>query len=189
MAFDFEDHPFWDFSLKVYSSEGVGEACIALQERRGVDVNLILFGAWNGASGRGRLSAAELGAAVAAAETWNREIVQTLRAVRDRLKGGVEPVPKPRSDALRKQVLKTEIDCEHAEQLALARTVERQAQADLSPERRAADAAANIAAYFRRHGFAPEAEDIADMARVLDAALPEIGADEMTVLCLKAAAE
>ena len=52
----FEDHPFWDFSLHTYSAEGVGEACIALQERRGVDVNLILFCAWNGASGRGVLS-------------------------------------------------------------------------------------------------------------------------------------
>lgn len=186
MALEFDGHPFWDFSLKVYSSEGVGAACIALQERRGIDVNLVLFNAWNGASGRGVLSQRELDAALAAAAAWNRDIVCGLRAVRDRLKGGIAPVPKERGDALRKRILKIEIDCEHAEQLALASAVERPAQADIPTAQRAEDAVANITAYFRRHGFTPDADDIAYMALILHAAFPEIGIADLEEMCRKA---
>ena len=31
---DFLPHPFWNFSLEIYSGEGVAEACLDLQERR-----------------------------------------------------------------------------------------------------------------------------------------------------------
>ena len=65
-AFRFENHPFWDFSLRVYGSDGVPAACIALQERRGIDVNLLLFSAWIGESGRGVLAESDLDATLAA---------------------------------------------------------------------------------------------------------------------------
>jgi hypothetical protein len=50
-----------------YSSDGVGLACIAPRQRRGIDVNPVLLRAWNGASGRDRLSTKEPGATLAAA--------------------------------------------------------------------------------------------------------------------------
>ena len=53
--FCFEDHPFWEFSLRVYGNGGVPTACLALQERHAIDVNLLLFCAWIGESGRGIL--------------------------------------------------------------------------------------------------------------------------------------
>ena len=40
------------FALKVYASEGVPPACLLLQERAGVDVNLLLFAAYAGAGGQ-----------------------------------------------------------------------------------------------------------------------------------------
>ena len=52
---DFPDHPFWDFSLIVYMTPGVGPACVALQEAHELDVNIVLFCLWAGASGRGAL--------------------------------------------------------------------------------------------------------------------------------------
>ena len=39
---------FWRFSLALYARPGVAEALIALQDRAGLDVNLILFGLWVG---------------------------------------------------------------------------------------------------------------------------------------------
>jgi len=185
----FEEHPFWNFSLKVYGSEGVGQACIALQERRGIDVNLVLFCVWNGASGRGVLTGGELIAALSAVEAWNRDIVVGLRAIRDRLKPGVPPIPKERGDALRKRILKIEIDCEHAEQLALAHAVDRQAATNLPPARRAEDAVANVTAYFRRHGFAPDAQDATHTAHILNAAIREIGTTELEEMCRMAAGQ
>ncbi len=186
MTLEFEDHPFWDFSLRVYGSADVPAACLALQERRGIDVNVMLFCAWNGESGRGRLTDAELDSALAAVETWSREVVCALRAVRNRLKGGLAPVPRDRSDALRRRILKLEVDCEHAEQLALAGAVDR-AAAPAPEAGRADDAAANVTAYFRRHGFVPDDADAAQTAIVLDAALPGIGRAGMEARCREAA--
>ena len=53
MSVSFPEHPFWDFSLSVYSTEGVPAACLVLQDHHQVDVNVILFCCWLGASGRG----------------------------------------------------------------------------------------------------------------------------------------
>ncbi len=52
---DYPDHPFWDFSLEVYGAEGVPPACLALQEAHQLDVNIVLFCCWTGATGRGAL--------------------------------------------------------------------------------------------------------------------------------------
>jgi uncharacterized protein (TIGR02444 family) len=186
-AFRFEDHPFWDFSLRVYGSAGVAAACIALQERRGIDVNLLLFSAWIGESGRGVLAESDLEAALAAAAAWNRDIVCALRVVRNRLKGGMPPIPTERSDVLRKMILEIEVKSEHVEQITLAAAVTRPANPALAAERRGDDAVANVAAYFRRHGFTPDAEDAKQVAIVLDPAVPEIGRAALEEKCRAAA--
>ena len=51
---------FWAFSLEFYARPGVAEACLALQDRHGLDVNILLLCCWLGWSGRGRLSPADL---------------------------------------------------------------------------------------------------------------------------------
>ena len=186
-AFRFEDHPFWDFSLRVYGSDGVPAACIALQERRGIDVNLLLFCAWIGESGRGVLAESDLEATLAATTAWNRDIVCGLRVVRNRLKGGILPIPTDRSDVLRKMILEIEVKSEHVEQIALAAAVTRLADPALAAERRCDDAVINVAAYFRRHGFTPDAEDARQMAIVLDPAFPEFDRAALEERCRAAA--
>jgi uncharacterized protein (TIGR02444 family) len=185
-AFRFEDHPFWDFSLRVYGSAGVAAACIALQERRGIDVNLLLFSAWIGESGRGVLAESDLEAALAATTAWNRDIVCALRVVRNRLKGGMPPIPTERSDILRKMILEVEVKSEHVEQIALATAVTRPADPAIAAERRCDDAVMNVAVYFRRHGFAPDAEDTGQVAIVLNSAFPEIGLAALEEKCRSA---
>ena len=83
---DFLPHPFWNFSLELYAGEGVAEACLDLQERRGCDVNILLFCCWLGASGRPTLTADRLRALLKASDAWQAEIVRPLRAVRRLLK-------------------------------------------------------------------------------------------------------
>ncbi|MDP1749408.1 MAG: TIGR02444 family protein, partial [Reyranella sp.] len=78
---DFLPHPFWNFSLEIYGGEGVAEACLDLQERRGCDVNILLFCCWLGASGRPTLTADRLRAILKASDAWQAEIVQPLRRV------------------------------------------------------------------------------------------------------------
>ena len=52
-------NPFWTFSLALYDQPGVAAACIELQDRHGLDVNLVLFACY--ASARGiRLAPADI---------------------------------------------------------------------------------------------------------------------------------
>src|SRR5262249_61394116 len=44
--------PFWRFSLQFYRQPKVADACIALQEEAGGDVNLLLFLLWHAAQKR-----------------------------------------------------------------------------------------------------------------------------------------
>ena len=70
MALQFEDHPFWDYSLAVYGKDGVPAACLALQERHPIDVNVILFCSWVGHSGHGVMSEVELARTLDAVSEW-----------------------------------------------------------------------------------------------------------------------
>ena len=49
---DFPDHPFWDFSLRVHGADGVAGACLDLQDAHQLDVNIVLYCCWIGATGR-----------------------------------------------------------------------------------------------------------------------------------------
>jgi len=116
----FPDHPFWDFSLATYGRNGVADACLALQEAHGADVNILLFCAWAGCNGV-RLDRAQIEAARRAVRGWHEEIVRPLRSVRRRLKSPLDGSPPSElQSALRARIQKIEIDAEHVEQLRLA---------------------------------------------------------------------
>lgn len=180
MAALFEDHPFWDFSLAVYGAPGVSDACIALQERHRLDVNMLLFCAWHGASGRGALDDRAVAAALDAARAWNERVVCGLRAVRRWIKETPTGIDPALADALRRRIVAVEVDCEHAEQLALARAVARPAPSVLpSPPERANAIAASLAAYLGRHQARVGSDDVALLARIVGAALPGMDAGEV----------
>lgn len=183
MSVDFPEHPFWDFSLGVYMAEGVGQACIALQDRHGVDVNVLLFCCWLGASGRGAASPRDLESTLAAVAVWNREVVCGVRAVRQRLKGGVPPAPVELSEPLRRRIAKIEVDLEHVEQLMLASSVDRRPDESLGQERRAADAVANVAAYFAAIGARLRVDDGGHLARILGVAFTAVAPARIAELC------
>lgn len=106
---------FTDFALDLYGSAGVSPACLLLQERRAVDVNLVLFAAYVGAH-RGRpLSAAELAGVAASVRPWQDEVVVPLRRVRRRLADRPEPAPTAATTALRDRITGVELDAEMIE--------------------------------------------------------------------------
>src|SRR5436853_5483656 len=77
--------PFWRFSLRLYRAPGVGDACIALQEQAGVDVNLLLFLLWQ-ATQRRALTAADIKALDETIGGWRDTAVIPLRNLRRALK-------------------------------------------------------------------------------------------------------
>lgn len=122
------DSAFWDFSISLYGRPGVEAACLDLQRRHGLDVNLLLLCCWLAVRGvdLGRGDARRTARAV---EDWQREVVRPLRAVRRRLKIKLaQPEPDGVGDLfpelaarLRAGILGLELDGEHLEQLALER--------------------------------------------------------------------
>ena len=79
------DNPFWLFSLELYGRPEVAKACLALQDRRGLDVNLLLFCCWAGSRGH-RLDRPALEGLIEAVESWQREVVAPLRQALRHLK-------------------------------------------------------------------------------------------------------
>ncbi len=82
---------FWRFSLELYGRPGVASACLELQDRHGRDVNLVLFAAWVGISGRGRLSNADVARAEDGIGPWRRGVIEPLRAARRHVKEAGRP--------------------------------------------------------------------------------------------------
>lgn len=158
--------PFWTFSLGLYARPGVADACLVLQDRQGVDVNLLLFMLWAGQSGR-RLSPTEVGALRDLTEDWRRDIVVPLRAVRRALRRPPAAVDAEAAAHLRQDIKKVELASERLQQAALFafRPIGALGAADASPQQAvAANAAAYAAALGTTFNPAPIAAILAAMA-------------------------
>jgi uncharacterized protein (TIGR02444 family) len=147
------EHPFWRFSLAVYSDKAVQAECLDVQERLGADVNLLLFSAYLGAVEGVRLEPRHLADARERVESWHREIVRSLRAARRALKPW--SLEKGRLDreaaALRAQVQGMEIRAEQIEQALLWDWL-RQWRTDLARAGRREALSANISALLAGYG-------------------------------------
>ena len=97
------DTPLWAFSLAVYGGDGVADECLALQERLGLDVNILLLAAYIGAVEGVRFEVSDIAAANVEVAPWQAEIVRPLRQVRRALK----PM---NAEGLRAQVKAAELD-------------------------------------------------------------------------------
>src|SRR5258708_33402993 len=76
--------PFWRFSLKFYGQSGVSDACIALQDGCGIDVNLLLFLFWL-ASERQALSPDEDKKLDSPSESWCGPSISPRRDMRTQI--------------------------------------------------------------------------------------------------------
>jgi len=106
--------PLRQFALAVHDVEGVPAACVLLQDRFDLDVNVLLLGAFVGVQGK-ILAAEDVAAARAVVDAWHDEVVRPLRAVRRRLKSGPAPAPDARTASLRRHVAGSELDAELVE--------------------------------------------------------------------------
>ncbi|MBI3702368.1 MAG: TIGR02444 family protein [Rhizobiales bacterium] len=151
------DTPLWAFALAVYGSDGVADDCLDLQERLGLDVNILLFAAFLGTVEGVGLEVSDIAAASAEVAHWQAEIVRPLRHVRRTLK----PM---RAEGLRAQVKAAELEAEKIEMAMLWQW----SRAELAGRQRADDVlAANLRTVLEFYG-ANQAE--AALPRLLAAA-------------------
>lgn len=182
-AIPFPDHPFWDFSLAVYGGEGVAQACLDLQDRRGIDVNLLLFCLWCATDRQVAYDTAAFRIILAAAGDWQETVIHPMRAARRRLKAGSPHLPEATTAALRREVLAAEIACEHGEQLIIVAAAET-LPAPASATDAEAAAVANLHSYCEAAGIRLEQADASALRTILAAKLPEKAAHSATARVL-----
>ncbi|MDH3475008.1 MAG: TIGR02444 family protein [Rhodospirillales bacterium] len=153
-------NPFWDFSLAIYERPGVPEACLGLQDRHGLDVNLLLFCCWAGSRGRA-LAAGDMARLVEAAGPWHDEVVRPLRAARRWLKGQTAAPAEP-TEALREAIKAQELEAERLAQLILLECLEIGMGQGSAPA-----AAGNLKAYLAAAEVHAGIADAADLAALL----------------------
>jgi len=110
--------PFWRFSLRFYRQSGVADACIALQEQSGVDVNLLLYLLWH-ARERRTFAAAEVEALERRIGPWRESTIIPLRGVRRALKVPPALVDARTTEAFRTRIKAVELEAERLQQEAM----------------------------------------------------------------------
>ena len=161
--------PFWDFSSRVYGAPAVAEALLSLQDRRGLDVNLLLLCLWCGCGGRA-LSLADIARLEALVDPWRRTVVERLRALRRQLKAD-PPLTGPGSALLRQKVLDCEIFAEAIVQRSLHGAV---GDVPAGPVADPACALGNLRAYLDFAGVRAARRDVGELGVILRAVWPQL---------------
>ena len=161
---------FWNYSLAAFRTEGVAPALIALQDRVGAHVNLLLFCCWAASEGIA-VDMKLLREAQQTAQAWQREIVEPLRSLRRRLKRGFDGFPAEPVEALRKQINGLEIEGERIEQGRLAALAATRPRSSADPRL----AVAGLARYFALLGRVPTETDAADLGTAVARLFPGTG--------------
>src|SRR3974390_2200797 len=110
--------PFWGFSLGFYRRPGVADACIALQDGCGVDVNILLFFLWL-ATARRCVSPDVARTVCTDTVPWRDGVVAPLRTIRRRLKEGSTLVERGAAEQFRTAIKAIELESERLQQEAL----------------------------------------------------------------------
>ena len=176
--------PHWQFAVRLYGRPGVGEACLLLQDRLGVDVNILLFSAYAAAELGIPLDAHDVGDLDAIVAPWRSEVVAELRKLRRRLKSGPVPAPCDATEKLRAEIKRAELQAEQIEQAVLAGWLQRQSFGRERSHVDIGDAVRSVVAYFANvHGVPADAADTSELRQPIEtllaaAASPRSGGTE-----------
>ena len=110
--------PFWRYSLKFYGQSGVSDACIALQDGCGIDVNLLLYLFWLASEGR-QVTAGDVKMLDDKVRSWRELTIIPIRDVRRKLKGAATFIDPAKQEALRDKVKVAELEAERLQQEGL----------------------------------------------------------------------
>ena len=144
---DFPEHPFWDFTIETHRKEGVHEACLVLQRDFDLDVNVIFFCCWAGAAGAETFSQDQIEKIISTTSRWQEEIVRPIWRTRWRIKNGFDNYSFALVESLRKELVMSEVNAEHIEQLELAQMFTFKHIHEKPIQKRLADSATNLRKY------------------------------------------
>ena len=178
-----ETSGFWDFSVRAYNQPGVADACLVLQDQHGLDVNLLLYCCWIGAS-RGAIPESDLTAALEFSAIWSANVVRPLRQVRSWMKTtGCQSQRIPRTDCmeLRTDVKATELAAEHLQQLGLESLREPRPERRLSAHEQLEATVSNLSRYLTRLNLDRAQVSSGDLATIVSAAIQASSYDSVVL--------
>jgi uncharacterized protein (TIGR02444 family) len=162
---------FWEFSLAFYNRERVSAACLSLQNRRGADVNILLFICWLATLGL-KVEPSGLHAANAAVEAWRRDVLEPLRRARRAVADQFPEIAKSDRQSIRHGVLSVEIECERISQEKIAQAVTGGAATDVAAVDDGATplqiASAALEVYLDMVVGTPDEQDAEDLRALLE---------------------
>ncbi|MCB1969579.1 MAG: TIGR02444 family protein [Geminicoccaceae bacterium] len=171
-----DPQPLWPFVITFYGKPGIARGLIALQDRHGLDVDLLLWGLWVGHECHHRLDDAQRRTARARVGSWQTRVMRPLREARRHIRDHA-PLGEDeheRVDALREEVLELEIRLERVELDVLEAIVaDCPSPSPMSPSEAHRLAMANLRELIRDEGIALGGEDEGTVA-VIAAALRRI---------------
>jgi uncharacterized protein (TIGR02444 family) len=170
-------NPLWDFSTWAYAQPGVEKACLALQSRMGLDINMVMFCLWLAYRGSGTANLAQyLGSALKLSRDWQRSVVEPLRTCRNNLKdfledSGFAGTNLDTATALRDRVKHCEVDMEHLQVIAMYSLVHDGLDDGMQrpPAEQKEDAQNNLMVYFSATGVKLDPLGQTHVMRVLTA--------------------
>ncbi len=111
----------WDAAVRLYGRPGVRALCLELQDAHGIDVPVLLTGAWSMARGV-TVDAARWRALEAQSRVWQGSVVAGLRGVRRAVLDAAPAMGVSAADAaaLKRQIQALELAAERAQLDALA---------------------------------------------------------------------
>jgi uncharacterized protein (TIGR02444 family) len=164
------DSELWRFACAFYADTDVASACLALQDRRGVDVCLLLTAIFAAIRLRAPLLRHEIAALDAEARDWRDEIIAVLRRLRTRLKSGPPPAPSAAADRLRAHIKGAELDAEQIAFCVMRRWLDRRTPRQAPAELVAHEVLAAVVSHYAG-AHAPPAADLGEALKVLAAAM------------------
>jgi len=173
---------FWNFSVGTYRQPGVAEACLSLQDRYGIDVNLLLYNCWFGCT-RGLLDEPLSSAVLAFSEPWAQEVVRPLRAARTWMKiSGCVGTGVSTEDcmALRDEIKAVELEAERLQQRTLEGLASAPPAGPLDSGAQLTNTAANLKLYLEHCSVRLDETSLSELAHIVTAAID--GADESSVV-------
>ena len=164
---------FWDFSVGTYRRAGVADACLSLQDRYSLDVNVLLYCCWFGST-RGCLTEAAFAAVVSFSQPWAEQVVRPLRSARRWMKSAGcrrDEVSTPACLSLRDRIKAVELEAEHLQQQTLAALAEAAPGDALPPAEQMSHTASNLRRYLDHHGVSLDRAALMELAHIVTSAV------------------
>ena len=172
----------WNFSVRTYGKPGVADACLALQDRHGLDVNVLLLGCWFGCT-RGVVDEPLWDRVLAFSEPWAENVVRPLRAVRTWMKHTGCTQPDISNDAcmeLREEIKRIELKAEQLQENILEELAGNSPAKPLDTASQITCSILNLYNYLRRCRVEPDPASRADLACIVTGAIGGATLDAVT---------